>query len=264
MPEGNEIRFSHHVGGGPAQQRPPLLLIHGAGGNRLYWPPQLRRRPGWEVFALDLPGHGESPGPSESTIGGYADRVLDWLRRAELPPVVLVGHSMGAAIVLTMGLRSSMVGGMVLIGVGGRLRVDPEIIRLSSTAAGFPSAVDSVIGGSFSPATEPRMVEMAKKRMLESGSAAFSLDFQACDHFDVRDRLGELDVPTLVMCGEDDRMTPIKINQRLAESIRGAQFEAITGAGHMAMLERPSVVADRIDQFVMQHVGLRSPLAGNT
>lgn len=262
MPESG-IHFSHHVGGGPAEQRPPLLLIHGAGGNHLYWPPELRRRPGWEVYALDLPGHGESPGPAESTIGGYADRVLDWMRLTGLPPVVLVGHSMGAAIVLTMGLRSGRAAaGMVLIGVGGRLRVDPEIIRLSSTAASFPEAVNRVVGGSFGLSTAPRMIELARERMLESGSAAFCLDFQACDHFDVRDRLGEIGLSTLVMCGEDDRMTPPKINQRLAESIRGAEYEAVPGGGHMVMLERPAAVADRIERFVLQRVGDRS-LAGD-
>lgn len=264
MPEGKEIRFTHYIGGGPAEQRPPLLLIHGAGGNQLSWPPQLRRLQGWDVYALDLPGHGDSPGPNELTIGGYADRVLDWMRGTELPPAVLIGHSMGAAIVLTMALRSgTAAAGLVLIGVGGMLRVDPEIIRLSSTAASFPEAVDRVIGGSFGPSTPPRLIELTRERIIEAGSGAFSLDFQACDHFDVRDRLSELELPTLVMCGEHDRMTPPKINQRLAESIRGAQWATIPRAGHMVMLEHPEAVAGRIEQFLLQRVGAGKSPAGD-
>jgi pimeloyl-ACP methyl ester carboxylesterase len=71
------IRYSLHEGGGPESMGPPLILIHGAGGHHLFWPPQVRRLRDRTVYALDLPGHGESPPPAESTIGGYAARF--WL-----------------------------------------------------------------------------------------------------------------------------------------------------------------------------------------
>jgi pimeloyl-ACP methyl ester carboxylesterase len=65
--------FAH---GADLLTRPPVILIHGAGGNHLYWPPQLRRMPNERVFAVDLPGHGKSRGVGQHTIEDYAQNIL--------------------------------------------------------------------------------------------------------------------------------------------------------------------------------------------
>ncbi len=75
-----------------------MVLIHGAGGNLAFWPPQVRRLPGALVYALDLPGHGQSTGPGFDEIGQYAAAVLAFLDTESLPPVLLAGHSMGGAV----------------------------------------------------------------------------------------------------------------------------------------------------------------------
>jgi pimeloyl-ACP methyl ester carboxylesterase len=206
------------------------------------------------VYALDLPGHGQSGGASESTLSGYAEQILDWLRELALPAAVLMGHSMGGAIALTIALRAPRrLAGMVLAGSSARLRVAPAILRDSAQRGSFPQAVDRVIGAAFSSNTSDRLVELARERMLESGHLAFHNDFQACDHFDVRARLEEIDLPALVISGEEDQLTPPKLGRELAEGLPGGTFQSVPAAGHMVMLEQPEVVLQALAAFYLDH-----------
>ena len=75
-------------------------------------------------------------------------------------------------------------------------------------------------------------------------------DFTACDGFNVMGRIGSLSIPALVICGAEDRFTPVKYSQYLAGSIPGAGLVLIEGAGHMVMIERPDEVNKAIDTFV--------------
>jgi pimeloyl-ACP methyl ester carboxylesterase len=75
-------------------------------------------------------------------------------------------------------------------------------------------------------------------------------DFHACNSFDLMDQLGEIHTSTLVVCGEEDLMTPVKYSQYLADSIKGANLFLVPNAGHMVMLEKPDEVAERIKEFV--------------
>src|SRR5512140_1427122 len=89
--------FAH---GADLLTRPPVVLIHGAGGNHLYWPPELRRMPNQRVFAVDLPGHGNSHGVGHHTIDDYAEGILAFAKALKLASIALVGHSMGGALAL--------------------------------------------------------------------------------------------------------------------------------------------------------------------
>jgi pimeloyl-ACP methyl ester carboxylesterase len=248
------ISVQHHASGGLPGGVPPLILLHGAGGSRLHWPPQIRRLNGAEVYALDLPGHGDSAGRPAATISGYAESTLDWMRSVGIGQAVLVGHSMGSAIALTIALRvPRTVAGLALVGASARLRVAPEILTDSASQARFPRAVDRVTDWAFSPKAPPPLVELARRRMLESGHDAFHSDFQACDHFDVRQQLAEIKVPALVIQGEDDQLTPLFLARELAEGLPAGQLVSLPDAGHMVMLEKPEQVAELLSRFMREH-----------
>jgi len=244
------IRFSIH-GGGLKAGSPPLVLIHGSGGSRLHWPPQLRRHPIYRVFGLDLPGHGDSPGEGETTIDGYVKRVVEWLDEQGIERAVLVGHSMGGAIAMTTALdEPRRVAGLVLMGTGGRLRVNEEILRATADPIHFAETVDMVITWAFSDKTPERIIALAKMRMSETRPEVIHGDFMACNRFDICDLLPEIRVPSLILCGKQDRLTPLKYANHLDEQIPESTLVLIEDAGHMVMLERPLEVAEAVSNFL--------------
>ena len=227
---------------------PPVILLHGAGGMHLSWPPEVRRLPGQRVYALDLPGHGKSHGSGgQQTIAGYARLVLDWLDSVKLHRAVFVGHSMGSAIALTLALdHPGRVLGIGLLGSGVRLRVHPDLLATAASSTSFRKAIEMLVRGSFSPQTSPQLVELVSKRMVDIRQSVLYGDLVACNAFDVSQRVTLVRKPALVMCGIDDQMTPIRYAQYLADAIPGARRQLVPDAGHMLMLEQPQAVAEAI------------------
>ena len=116
--------FAHEVDN---FSRPPVILIHGAGGHHLFWPPQIRRLHNQRIFAIDLPGHGKSEGVGHHTIDDYTLEILEFINALNLNAVVLVGHSMGGAIALRFAAQRPLhFQRLVLIDVAGILH--PQVI----------------------------------------------------------------------------------------------------------------------------------------
>lgn len=250
MPEKADLFYFEHRGGGLRGSSPPIVLVHGAGGSHLHWPPQVRRLPKQTVYAIDLPGHGGSKGPGCSRIAEYVDRIQAWVEAMGLPEIIMGGHSMGGAISLQFALQhADKLRGVILVGTGGRLRVTPQILSATADPARFEEAVDLIISYSFSEAAPERFVELARRRMLEIDHRVIHDDFIACDNFDVMDRLSTISLPALVLCGEADQLTPLKYSQYLSDQIEGARLDTLPGAGHMVMLEQPEQVASSISAF---------------
>jgi pimeloyl-ACP methyl ester carboxylesterase len=161
---------------------------------------------------------------------------------------------MGAAIALTMALRSQAFSGLVLMGAGASLPVHPELLQLTRSWDTFPTAVERVVRGSFSRSAEPGFVDLARQRIMSADPSVFHNDFVACSHFDVAAQLGQIDLPALVMCGAEDRMTRPEQNESLAAGLPRAEFWLVPDAGHMVMLEKPEAVAEKMAQFLAERV----------
>lgn len=231
--------------------RPPVVLIHGAGSHHLYWPPQVRRLHDQRIFAVDLPGHGKSAGLGHQTVEDYGGEITEFLKALKLNAAILVGHSMGGAVALQVALHSpKRVLGLGLLGCGAKLRVNPTLLHSASAPATFAEAIRLVTDLSFSPEASPRLKEQAGQRMAETRPSVLYGDFLACDAFDVTDRLSKVSAPTLILCGAEDKMTPVKNSEFLQENIPGAQMEILPGAGHMLMLEQPDRVAVLLADFL--------------
>lgn len=253
MPEKAGIHYFEHRGGGLSGGSPPLVFVHGAGGNYLHWPPQVRRLPDETVYALDLPGHARSKGPGCDTIAGYVDRIDEWMDAMGLGRIILGGHSMGGAITQQFALQlPHKLSAVILVGTGGRLRVYPTILEATADPARFREAVDTIIDWSFSDSAPERLVELAHRRMLEVDQQVLHDDFVACDNFDVMGRVSEIKLPALVICGEADQLTPVKYSEYLVDQLSEAQLTRVPAAGHMVMLEKPEIVAEAIGAFAAE------------
>ena len=234
-----------HVDWSPPDPRgPPLLLVHGAGGSHRHWPLEALALPARRVIAVDLPGHGESPGPSRRTVAGYARDLLAFLDALALPRAVVVGHSMGGAIALTLALDApGRVAGLGLVSTGARLRVSPAILQATADPAAFAGAVEVMTDWTLGPGASPALRREFGEGLRRLPAEVAHGDFCACDAFDVRERLGEIRVPTEVVCGDADRSTPPRYSEFLQAHIAGARLHLIPGAGHLVALEAPAPTA---------------------
>ena len=247
-----EKQIGLETGRGPfIPGRPSLLMVHGAGGRGDGWLPQLSGLAGdVNAAAIDLPGHGNSPGKSYELIQDYADWLADFLEAGPLRPV-LMGHSMGGAIAQTLALnRPELIKGLILAGTGARLRVAPAI--LDGIKSDFSATVASIIKYGYSPGADPFLIKEGTRRMLRNRPEVLWGDFSACDKFDVRDRLGEIRLPTLILVGEYDQLTPLKFSQFLAENIPGSEIELIPQAGHMVFLEQHRAFNQAVLRFMAE------------
>jgi pimeloyl-ACP methyl ester carboxylesterase len=164
---------------------------------------------------------------------------------------VVVGHSMGSAIALSMALEHpDHVLGLGLIGAASRLRVAADLLENASNPTTLLNAVNLIVSRSFASSTQPAFVALAGQRFAETRSSVLYGDFLACDAFDVTDRLGEVRAPALVVTGAEDQMAPARYAGLLAGSLPNASLKIIPDAGHMVMLEKPREVAATLLEFL--------------
>ncbi len=231
--------------------RKTVVLIHGAGGDHLSWPSQIRRLTGYRVYTPDLPGHGKSRGHGLQRISAYGELINNWLNEIEFPNIFLGGHSMGGAIALWIAIHHpARVRGLILIGAGASLPVNLSLIEELASPQGFPTAVDNICRWSFSPRTESRLIDEVRKQMLKNRPTVLGGDFRACDAYDLSGQLDQVKGPTLILVGEEDKMTPLRFAEQLREGIQDADLQIIPGAGHMVPLEQPDKTADLIRGFL--------------
>jgi pimeloyl-ACP methyl ester carboxylesterase len=119
-----------------------------------------------------------------------------------------------------------------------------------SSPTTFSKGMEALVNWSFSPTADVRMVKLAAKRMSETRPSVLYGDLLACDSFDVMEGAASIRLPTLVICGADDRMTPLRYSQFLAGVIPNARLEVVPQAGHMVMLEQPQAVAAALAAFL--------------
>ncbi len=221
------------------RREPGIVFVHGAGGTHAHWRFQLRELAiRWNALAVDLPGHGESQGDGCPTIPEYRDVLRDVLDTLGFTRAVLVGHSMGGGIAQSLALTyPDRLAALVLVGTGARLRVHPDIFAAIQRDTGEAGRLIS--GWAYSSAAMPATVASAAEAIARNRASVLEKDFRACDAFDLVGEIPKIRAPTLIVCGKDDRLTPVKYARFLHENIPDSVLAVIPGAGHMVMLERP-------------------------
>jgi pimeloyl-ACP methyl ester carboxylesterase len=232
-------------------ERETLLFIHGAGGGQFTWSYQkgfFEKK--FNPIVVELPGHGESKGEGEEEIGRYAEHVHAFLKGIDLHKVFLVGHSMGGAIVQTMALtHPEIIKGIVLVGTGARLKVFPMI--LNGIKTNFKEMVPQIVCYAYFRKAPSELIERGVNDMMRCRPEVLYGDFLACDRFDLMNELEKIDIPTLILCGDEDELTPVKYSQFLHERIKGSKLETLAHAGHMVMMEAPEAFNQKVEEFII-------------
>jgi pimeloyl-ACP methyl ester carboxylesterase len=243
---------------------PVVILLHGFPLSRAMWEGQLSGIGStYRVIAPDLRGHGESPVPDGIyTMDEMADDVVELLETLEISgPVVVGGLSMGGYVALSLAARyPTRVRALILMDT--RAAADtPEVAqgreataRAVIAADSAAPAVSALLPRLFSKTTfeqRPERVEPIKAAMEKTAPQGIAGALRGMAvRPDRRAELPKIVVPTLVLVGEDDAITPLAEVRSMFEAIPTARLVVIPQAGHVAPYENPAVANDAILQFL--------------
>ncbi|MBM4326167.1 MAG: alpha/beta fold hydrolase [Deltaproteobacteria bacterium] len=227
-----------------------VVFIHGTGGDREDWRAQLDGL--WTVanmIAIELPGHGQSEPPGESSVDAYARWVGDFVETLGLERVMLFGCSLGSAIAQWIALQSpSWLEALGVVGGGARLRVHPAF--LDGVLQDSEKAMKDFAAFAVASQGSEAVLNETLRKFMRNPASLIHGDLTACNEFDVMERVAEIVVPTLIVVGEEDRLTPPKYARYLHDRIAHSSLNVISAAGHVAMMEKPEEFNRVLADFV--------------
>jgi len=224
-----------------------LIFIHGAGNTGLEYYYQTNYFKDSE--APNLPGHPD--GQPRTSIEDYSQWLHSYIKQKDYSQPVIAGHSLGGAIALMHALNYPKdVKALILISTGARLRVRPDLLKLIEDLIPAPDKwLKKVVEPPLSRVA-PDIREKVIQGMAKVGPAVQLNDFLCCDRFDIMEKISQISLPTLVISGTEDDMTPLKYSQYLADKIPGARLMIFEGATHHCLLEKPAEANRSIEAFL--------------
>jgi pimeloyl-ACP methyl ester carboxylesterase len=201
------------------------------------------------VLALDLPGHGRTPGPGRASIAAYAAWLDHILKGLPVQTCFLGGHSMGGAVCLELALqRPGTFRGLILMAAAARFPIAPE--TLSGLLSEPNPVLERINRQCYARGTSPAILAQSLRLLRQTAAETIHGDFLACSRFQRVSDLGSLRCPTLILAGEQDRLLPPSMSALLQTSLPDSRLISIPDAGHMVMLEKPGLVNRAILDFI--------------
>jgi pimeloyl-ACP methyl ester carboxylesterase len=255
-----------------------IVFVHGLAGAWVNW---LENLPAFaadhRVIAMDLPGFGASPMPSERiTISGYARLVEALLEQLGVDAAAVVGNSMGGFIGAELAIRfPARVERLVLVSAAGltiEYQRNEHVLsllralenRLTAYGAWFATRSDTVsrrararrlFMGVVAARPDLLPAPLVAEQIRGSGKHGFVDALDALTDYPIRDRLPEIACPTLIVWGEDDKLVPVRDADEFERLIPDARKVVFPDTGHVAMMERPAAFNELLADFLAEEPG---------
>jgi pimeloyl-ACP methyl ester carboxylesterase len=252
--------------------RGTIVWIHGLSGSWQNWLENLPvlAAAGWRCIAMDLPGFGASPMPAERiSITGYAAIVDELLRVLGVTRAVVVGNSMGGFIGAEIAIRfGTWVDRLTLVSAAGLTIESQRNLYRLARATGVVTAMTTGWLASHAdglmrrPRSRKQLLSivaahpgrlpapLAAEQLRGSGKPGFLPALDALTSYPIRDRLPEIEAPTLVVWGEKDPLVPVRDAWEFGRLIPDARVVVYEDTGHVAMFERPEAFNALLREFL--------------
>ncbi len=231
-----------------------ILILHGWGSHSGRWQPDiaLLGRAGYDVVVPDLPGFGESPPPPAAWgVDDYAAAMRAFLRHFDIHPFLIIGHSFGGRVAIRLLLHHPEAArGLVLCASSGLKHPRTLKQRLANLAAKAGGALFSI-----KPLTG--LQDLARRALYRGigehdyyrTAGVMRETFLRVIEEDIAPGLDRLSHPTLIVWGDQDRVTPLSDAHRFHRLIPNARLEIIPGAGHRLPYEQPEIFCKLVTTF---------------
>ncbi len=266
MPVIGRLRYLEAAAGGTGRPRGTLLLIHAFPLNARMWEPQLALAAnGWRVIAPQLRGmDGGSTDQAATSMDEHAGDIIDLLDALHVEDAVVGGLSMGGYVAFALLRHAARyVRGLVLAdtrpqadtpeGVEGRRKM-LALVGEKGPAAVADEMIPKLLGED-TRRTRPDVAQVVRALILASSADAIANAVTALmTRADSTPLLASIHVPTLILVGEQDTITPPALSEQMYQAIKGSEYIAIPGAGHLSNLEQPEAFNAALARFLEHRV----------
>jgi len=249
---GYDLGYRETGGGGAT----PIVFLHGVGSDKSVWHPQLahfgRSR---RAVAFDYPGYGDSdPAPEGTTRDDYATAIVSAMHELGIDRAHVCGLSLGGVVAIAIHHAAPERCASLVLADTFAVHPDGRAIYERSLAGSrdLPAMAEARVNFLLAQPANPEVRREVVKTMSHIDPAAYCIGAEAVWLADQRDRVAEITVPTLVICGDEDQPTPPELSRKLHHAIAGSRLEMIPNAGHLTNLEQPDAFNSAVERFLAQ------------
>ena len=249
---GYAIGYEEAGGGG----KTPIVFLHGVGSDKSVWRPQLehfgRER---RTIAFDYPGYGESD-PARDGMGrdDYASAVISAMHELGVEHAHICGLSLGGVVAIAM--HHAAPGACASLTLADTFAVHPEgqaiYERSLAGSQNLPAMAEARVDVLLAQPADPEVRSEVVATMSRIPPAAYRIGAEAVWLADQRDRAGAIRVPTLIIVGDQDFITPVDLSNELLDLIPDARMQVIGGVGHLGNIEKPEEFNRIVEEFVLR------------
>ena len=236
------------------KDKPSILLIHGSGLTHIVWSlhEQFYASQGFNVLSVDLPGHGNSDGPSLESIEDISAWVKNFMEVLKIFKIIIVGHSQGCLVGIDFAAKyENHINGLVLVAGSYKMPVNQDLIDLAE--AGDDKSILLMMkwgyegSKAFIGGNPVKKIINSSREIIE----ILSVDLKACNNYKTgKESLEKINCPTLCIFGDQDKMVPLKVGNKMSELIKNSEKQVISECGHMIIFEKAFEMRNIVKKFI--------------
>ena len=236
------------------KEKSTILLMHGSGLTHIVWSfhEQFYSTQGFNVLSVDLPGHGNSEGPSLKSIEEISDWIKSLMEKLSIKKIIIIGHSQGSLVGIDFAARyPESILSLVLVAGSYKMPVNQDLINYAE--AGDEKAVLLMMKWGYEGSKAFIGGNPVKKIINSSRDIReiLAVDLNACNNYKGgKESLEKINCPTLCFFGDLDKMVPLEVGNNMASMIKNSKKKVISNCGHMIIFEKALEMRKIVKEFL--------------
>ena len=236
------------------EEKSSILLMHGSGLTHIVWSlhEQFYASQGFNILSVDLPGHGNSEGPSLKSIEEISDWVKSLMNVLDIKKIIIIGHSQGCLVGIDFASRyPNLINDLVLVAGSYKMPVNQDLIDYAE--AGDEKAILLMMKWGYEGSKAFIGGNPVKKIINSSREIreVLAVDLNACNNYKSgKESLEKINCPTLCIFGDLDKMVPLEVGNKMASMIKNSEKKVINNCGHMIIFEKAFEMRKIVKEFL--------------